>query len=107
MNWLYFIIDVLLIVGGLVLYWLEYEVTPGMPELRHWWKTIESNYFIGTGMLELGTWEAASALSDIPMLARLLDGAGSWVSIQILVGVLLLPLVMQLLLGIVKTRIKK
>lgn len=107
MNWLSFTIYVLLIIGGLVLYWLEYEVTPGMPELRHWWKTVQENYFIGTGMLEVGTWEAASALLDTPRLARMLDGAGNWLPIQILVGVLLLPIVLQVLLGVVKTWIKK
>lgn len=108
MNWLSFIIDMLLIVVGLVLYWLEYEVNPELPEISHWWKTIRDNYFIGTGLLLFGTWEAASAQLDTPMFAWLLgDGVGTWVSVQIVAGVLLLPLVAQLLLGIIKTKVSK
>lgn len=108
MYWASFIFDMLFVIGGLVLYWLEYEVTPGMPEMRHWWSTIKENHFLETGMLTFGTWQILGDLSDTKTFSWLLsDNLSGWLSIQITIGILLLPFVLMLLTGIIKTQIRK
>lgn len=104
MDWISIIIGIVFFAGGLVLYWLEYEVVPGMSELLHWWKTVSENHFIGIGLLYCGMGEMIEELWHSEPFLKLVNDVGVWISVQIVVSLVLLPIALQLLLGVIKTR---
>lgn len=104
MDWVELIFGLLFLTGGCVLYYLEYEVCSGMPEFAHWWKTVCDNHFIGTGLMYWGTWELFDILVN-PWLFS--DDTPAWMGFQAVMGMLVAPIVLELFIGIIKTRIKK